>query len=81
MRPAPPGPRVLIVEDDGETRAALVRELTARGYRAEEAPDGAAALRRWEARRPDVVLLDLGLPTWTGWRSSGRSDATLQHRS
>jgi two-component system KDP operon response regulator KdpE len=66
VRPAPPGPRVLIVEDDGETRAALVRELTARGYRAEEAPDGAAALRRWEARRPDVVLLDLGLPDMDG---------------
>jgi two-component system, OmpR family, KDP operon response regulator KdpE len=60
------GPRVLVVEDDGETRRALVRELGARGYAVEEAEDGAAAQRRWEARRPDVVLLDLGLPDVDG---------------
>ena len=59
-------PLILIVEDDAETRRALVRELSARGYAIDEAPDGAAALRRWEARRPDVVLLDLGLPDIDG---------------
>ena len=65
-RPAPGGPVVLIVEDDDETRAALVRDLATRGYRVVEAEDGRTALRRWEARRPDVVLLDLGLPDIDG---------------
>ena len=60
------GPRILIVEDDAETRSALARALVARGYRIDEAPDGATALRRWEAHRPDVVLLDLGLPDIDG---------------
>ena len=65
------GPRrsaatVLVVEDDDETRAALVRALDGRGYAIEEAPDGRTALERWEARRPDVVLLDLGLPDIDG---------------
>lgn len=60
------GPGVLVVEDDDETRAALVRELTARGYRVDVAPDGQTALLRWEARRPDVILLDLGLPDLDG---------------
>jgi two-component system KDP operon response regulator KdpE len=60
------GATVLIVEDDEETRRALVLELTARGYRIEEASDGRSALERWEARRPDVVLLDLGLPDMDG---------------
>jgi two-component system KDP operon response regulator KdpE len=60
------GPRILVVEDDDETRHALVRELGARGYAVEEAQDGATAQRRWEARRPDVVLLDLGLPDMDG---------------
>lgn len=60
------GATVLVVEDDDETRAALVRELASRGYRIEQAPDGATALRRWEARRPDIVLLDLGLPDIDG---------------
>jgi two-component system KDP operon response regulator KdpE len=60
------GPTVLIVEDDEETRRALVRELSHRGYRIEEAADGRAALAHWELRRPDVVLLDLGLPDVDG---------------
>jgi two-component system KDP operon response regulator KdpE len=59
-------PRVLIVEDDEETRAALVRELGRREYAIDEAADGRTALERWEARRPDVVLLDLGLPDMDG---------------
>ena len=60
------GATVLVVEDDDETRAVLARELSTRGYRVEEAADGATAIRRWEARRPDVVLLDLGLPDVDG---------------
>ncbi len=61
-----PGPTVLVVEDDDETRAALTRELSGRGYRVVEAGDGRSALRRWASRRPDVVLLDLGLPDMDG---------------
>ncbi len=57
-----PGATILVVEDDAETRAALVRELTAGGYAVVEAPDGRTALERWASRRPDLVLLDLGLP-------------------
>jgi two-component system, OmpR family, KDP operon response regulator KdpE len=57
---------VLIVEDDEEARAALVRELAGRGYRVEQARDGREAVERWAARRPDVVLLDLGLPDVDG---------------
>ena len=59
-------PTVLVVEDDDETRAALTRELTSRGYDVSEAADGRAALQRWESSRPDVVLLDLGLPDMDG---------------
>jgi two-component system KDP operon response regulator KdpE len=66
------GPTILIVEDDGEARAALVRELSRRGYRVVEAPDGQTALERWEARRPDVILLDLGLPDLDGLTVIGR---------
>jgi two-component system KDP operon response regulator KdpE len=60
------GPGVLVVEDDEETRAALVRELIARGYRVDVASDGQTAILRWEAKRPDVILLDLGLPDLDG---------------
>ncbi len=67
MRREPaPAATVLVVEDDDETRTALSRELRGRGYRVEEAEDGRSALRRWDARRPDVILLDLGLPDMDG---------------
>ena len=61
-------PVVLVVEDDDATRTALRRDLTARGVEVVEAPDGRTALQRWEARRPDLVLLDLGLPDMEGLR-------------
>jgi two-component system KDP operon response regulator KdpE len=60
------GATVLIVEDDDEARAVLVRELGSRGYRTQEAADGRTAMERWEASRPDIVLLDLGLPDIDG---------------
>jgi two-component system KDP operon response regulator KdpE len=60
------GPVVLIVEDDDPVRTALARDLVAHGFRVDEVADGTAALARWEARRPDVILLDLGLPDVDG---------------
>lgn len=60
------GPTVLLVEDDDEARIELARNLRLSGYQVTEAPDAAEALRRWEARRPDVLLLDLGLPDRDG---------------
>ena len=59
---------MLLVEDDEPTRGALRRDLMARGYRIDDVGDGASALARWEAARPDVVLLDLGLPDMDGAR-------------
>ena len=72
-RPAPAGsPTVLVVEDDDETRRVIARELGARGYRVEQAADGRSALDHWERHRPDVVLLDLGLPDIDGLRVINR---------
>ena len=63
---AGPGPLILVVEDDEETRTAIARVLRGHGYRVTEAPDGRTAAERWGARRPDLVLLDLGLPDVDG---------------
>ncbi|MEV7686953.1 response regulator [Streptomyces bungoensis] len=58
--------RVLVVEDDPQLVRALVINLRARQYVVDAAPDGATALRLAAARRPDVILLDLGLPDMDG---------------
>jgi two-component system KDP operon response regulator KdpE len=60
------GAVVLVVEDDDEAREVLLRELESRGYRTQSAADGRSALERWETSRPDIVLLDLGLPDIDG---------------
>jgi two-component system KDP operon response regulator KdpE len=60
------GAEILVVEDDAATRASVARSLGAHGYRVVEAVDGASAVRAWEARRPDLVVLDLGLPDADG---------------
>lgn len=60
------GAHVLLVEDDQPTREAVARNLEAHGYRVDGAADATTALRHWDAERPDIVLLDLGLPDLDG---------------
>jgi len=61
-----PQVRVLLVEVDETTRRWLARDMASRGYRVDEAGDVATALARWDAGRPDAILLDLGLPDRDG---------------
>jgi two-component system KDP operon response regulator KdpE len=60
------GAIILLVEDDPETRRSVSRDISAHGYRVDEAATGRDALRAWQARRPDLVMLDLGLPDMDG---------------
>ena len=60
------GAVILIVEDDETARAAIAANLRARGHEVDEAGDVRGALRLWDARRPDLILLDLGLPDLDG---------------
>ena len=57
---------VLIVEDDATIRTALVRALTARQHSTMTAPTAMDGLQSLVEHRPDVVLLDLGLPDLDG---------------
>ncbi len=58
--------RVLVVEDAPRLVRALVLTMRARRYGVDAAPDGTTALRPAQARRPDAVVLDLGLPDMNG---------------
>jgi two-component system KDP operon response regulator KdpE len=60
------GAHLLIVEDDDSVRGSVAANLTAHGYRIADAATVAEAVRRWDAERPDVILLDLGLPDGDG---------------
>jgi diguanylate cyclase (GGDEF)-like protein len=56
----------LVVEDDAAIRALITAALTGEGCRVLEAPDGQTALATASDMRPDVVLLDIGLPDIDG---------------
>jgi two-component system KDP operon response regulator KdpE len=58
--------RVLIVDDDPQILRTLRINLRARSYDVDLAADGAETLRAAEAHKPDLVLLDLGLPDMDG---------------
>jgi two-component system, OmpR family, KDP operon response regulator KdpE len=58
--------RVLVVDDEPQILRALRINLRAHGYEVVTAVDGAAALHATAADKPDMVLLDLGLPDIDG---------------
>jgi len=60
------GVRVLVVDDEAAIRRYLRASLAAHGYVVFEADSGQAALSSFTAVRPDLVILDLGLPDLDG---------------
>ena len=58
--------KILLVEDDDDLRQGLARRLTAAGYDVLTAADGLAAVSTARTERPDLVLLDIGLPGGNG---------------
>lgn len=58
--------RVLIVEDEPEIRRFLRVTLCAHGFEAVEATRASEALARVEENKPDLIILDLGLPDMNG---------------
>ena len=59
--------RVVLVEDHEEIWDFLSRRLRRRGHEVEVATDGQEGLDRVRALRPELVLLDMNLPTLDGW--------------
>ncbi|MGX5801871.1 response regulator transcription factor [Bradyrhizobium sp. Arg314] len=68
---------ILVVDDEPPIRKLLRVGLGSQGYAVSEAPNARAAIELMQAERPDLILLDLGLPGMTGlellgkWRSDG----------
>ena len=59
--------RVLLFEDDTDFIDVTSYALRKHGYEVIGVPDGAAAIDRWHAERPDMVLLDVNLPHKSGY--------------
>jgi CheY-like chemotaxis protein len=90
LQPPPPlsrkaPPRLLVVEDDGDTREALEELLQNAGYDVLTAPNGVVALSLLRGARErgetpcSAVILDLMMPVMNGWdfRARQRADPAL----
>jgi CheY-like chemotaxis protein len=70
---------ILIVEDEYNIRAVLTELLEDEGYAVASVPNGLEALAFLRQHRPQLILLDLGMPVMTGWefREKQRRDPAL----
>jgi DNA-binding response OmpR family regulator len=59
-------PHILVLEDDPQVRRAVLRALSERGYATSSAAAGMPGLETALRDRPDLVILDLGLPDVDG---------------
>jgi PAS domain S-box-containing protein len=76
--PAPPtdrraaSRRILLIENNPETREQLRTVLEQTGHQVYAAPDGARALELVDAVRPDIGIIDVDLPAMDGYEVAGR---------
>jgi signal transduction histidine kinase/ActR/RegA family two-component response regulator len=76
--PAPSVPeRIVVVEDNVEVREMLAELLEMDGYVVEQAADGPDGLARILSSRPEVALVDIGLPGLDGYEVARRSRQAL----
>lgn len=59
--------KILIVEDNEDSRELVVKVLRNKGYQTIEAADGEEALGKAVAEKPDLILLDISIPKIDGY--------------
>ena len=74
-------PTLLLVEDNEASRDALARRLERRGYTILCAVDGHQAVSIGRTSKPDLILMDLGLPGIDGWDATAhlKMDVATRH--
>jgi len=74
-------PTILVVEDNDASRDALARRLERRGYQIVVAVDGQQAVSVAHSAKPDLILMDLGLPIIDGWEATRqlKGDVATRH--
>ena len=64
--------KILIVDDNQDSRELVVKVLKTRGYETIEAVDGGEALEKAAAERPDLILMDRSIPKIDGYEVTRR---------
>ena len=72
---------ILYVEDNEDNVYMLVRRLRRHGFEVIVAADGAQGIEAARRERPDLVLMDLGLPVLDGWEATRRLKEAVETRA
>jgi CheY-like chemotaxis protein len=72
--------KVLLVEDNEESRDGLSRRLQRKGYETLLAVDGRQAVDVARAEVPDLILMDMSLPVLDGWEATRQLKAVPETR-
>jgi two-component system cell cycle response regulator DivK len=73
--------RILLVEDEEPNRDIFQRRLRKRGFEVLGAADGAEAVARARADRPDLILMDVQMPVLDGWAATRQLKAAPDTRA
>ena len=73
------GRRILVVDDHVDSAEMTAAALSLAGYESKVAHDGATALELAQSFRPDIALLDLGLPVMDGYQLAQKFQTELPH--
>ena len=74
-------PRLLLVEDNEESRDGLSRHLRRKGFEVALAVDGQQSIEAARAGAPDLILMDMSLPILDGWEATRQltADPATRH--
>lgn len=73
--------KILLVEDNDMNRDMLSRRLVREGYEVVAGEDGAEGVAKAAGERPDIILMDMGLPVMDGWEATREIKADPQTAS
>jgi CheY-like chemotaxis protein len=73
--------KTILVVDDTDWNRDLLVQLLEEDYDILQAVDGADGVRMAEQNKPDLILMDLGMPVMDGWEATRtiKANATLKH--
>jgi DNA-binding response OmpR family regulator len=74
-RGAPMTKKILVIDDEPEIANLLVLELTSYGYEVDTANDGMTGCEKARKLLPDIILLDVMMPGWSGIDTANKLNA------
>jgi two-component system OmpR family response regulator len=70
--------KILVIDDEQQIVDLLVMDLTSRGYEVETANDGKTGCEKARKFLPDIILLDVMMPGWSGFDAANALSASTE---